>query len=70
MPRKQHNLDEVIRSLSKKYDVKIIGNTVYLLTGKNKIHDLGNRSHGKIDFLTRHQGYDKLYTETYPNTRN
>lgn len=58
-PRKQYQLDEVIRSLSKKHDVNIDTNlnTIEILTGKDAKHDLGNKSWGKIDFLCNYQGF-------------
>jgi len=66
---KTHNVDEVIISLSKKRDVKVDSRnkTVYLLNDpKKKSSDIGNRSWGKIDYLTNHAGYARLYVSDYP----
>lgn len=58
---RKHNEDEVLKNLRKKNDVRIIGNQIFVLNGKNPKHqkqnDLGNGSWGKIDFLRNHKGY-------------
>jgi hypothetical protein len=66
---KTHNVDEVTRVLNKKRDVKIDSRnkTVYLLDDpKKKSSDIGTRSWGKIDYLTNHAGYARLYVSDYP----
>ena len=69
MARKQYSLDEVLRSLSKKKDIRIKGTTVLMLSdfivtkeGESvrnplKINDIGNKSWGKIDYLVNHNNY-------------
>jgi hypothetical protein len=58
---RKHNEDEVLRTLRQKNDVRIVGNQILILNGKNpkfqKQNDLGNGSWGKIDFLKNHKGY-------------
>lgn len=61
MARKNYNVDEVLRILSKKHDIKINVNTKHLEILKhnspNAACDLGNKSWGKVDFLVNYQGY-------------
>ena len=70
--KKMHNVDEVIRSLSKKRDCKVFpsGN----INSVNKVveilypaenNDLGNGSWGKIDFLVNHNGYSKRFVSKF-----
>ena len=54
MTRKnKYRVDEVLRSLSKKHDVRINGTDILVLNGKSKKkpkqYDLGNGSWGKIE---------------------
>ena len=63
MARKQkHNLDEVLRALAKKNDVRIDERlkVIYVLTpdAKKAKNDLGNGSWGKIDYLIKVHSYD------------
>ena len=58
MARKQkHNLDEVLRALAKKNDVRIDERlkVIQVLTpdAKKAKNDLGNGSWGKIDYLVK-----------------
>ena len=61
---RKHTEDEVLKSLRKKNDVRVNGNLVLILNGKNKKfpkhNDLGNGSWGKIDFLVNHCGYHTM----------
>lgn len=62
MARKNYQIDEVLRSLSKKNDCRIMTDrTVRILTGNGRKNDLGNGSWGKIDFLTNHCGFTLIY---------
>lgn len=75
--RKNYTVDEAVRILSKKNDVRIHGWFVDILTDKTlnkegktidnpeKRHDLGNGSWGKIDFLTKHAGFHIRYVSTH-----
>lgn len=58
--KRKHTVDEVLRSLSKKKDIKITGNEIQILVGKDSKQDLGNKSWGKIDFLCNHNGYRRF----------
>ena len=64
MARKQHNLDEVLRSLGKKHDCKVDEKTSAIsVLSKDSVlrkNDLGNGSWGKIDYLIHHLGYKLL----------
>lgn len=68
MARKNYSIDGVLKSLSRKKDVKVLLNTIYVLAdtitvngvsvpNPEKIHDLGNGSLGKIDFLVHYEGF-------------
>ena len=69
MARKQHNLDEVLRSLAKKHDVKVDErtSTISVLSKDSPIRkdDLGNGSWGKIDFLMHHQWFKLLHVAKF-----
>lgn len=55
MSRKQgYSEDEVIRILRKKKSISFINKTIEVFKFAD---DLGNKSWGKIDFLTNHCGY-------------
>lgn len=68
---RKHNLEEVLNSLRKKHDCRIIEKTIFLLNGcsKNpqfkKSDDLGNGSWGKIDYLTKVHNYRTTYTSEF-----
>ena len=59
MARKNYTIDEVLRALNKKNDCLIseTDKIVFILTGKSKKNDLGNKSWGKIDFLVNCCGF-------------
>ena len=72
MAKRKHNVDEVLKSLTKKSDIRIVGNTIQVIKSQiekdgqlidNPKHkgDLGNGSWGKIDYL-RSQGYRYHFT--------
>lgn len=63
----KHTLDEVLRSLARKKDVKISNNTILLLSDKapNKSYDLGNGSFGKIDYLVKVHKYQLKIVDTF-----
>lgn len=65
--RKNYSVDEVLRDLSRKHDVKVFGNTIQVLNqyATNKINDLGNKSWGKIDFLKNFNGFRLLFVEKF-----
>ena len=50
----KHNENEVLRSLAQKRDIKIENKNIFVLTFQQ---DLGNKSWGKIDFLTNYCNY-------------
>jgi len=80
MAKRKHNELDVLASLDRKQDVKIVGRSVLILSSKvysetfdglventNKSHDLGNGSHGKIDYLVNHCGYNKAFVSNFKN---
>ena len=69
---RKHTVDEVVRSLSKKKDVKIDlkSKIVELLDSPFKNNDLGNGSWGKIDFLVNHAGFQKVFVEEFTKSFN
>lgn len=64
---RKHTVDEVIRSLSKKKDVRVDLKlkVVELLNSPFKNNDLGNGSWGRIDFLVNHAGFQKVFVEEF-----
>ncbi len=68
MARKNYRIDEVLASLNRKNDAKVIGGTVYILADSSPIkkNDLGNGSWGKIDYLTKYQGYSISRVKSFP----
>ena len=57
---------EVVVSLNEKHDIKIIGGSIYCLYGERAKCDIGNKSKGKIDFLTEYCGYRLLWVDEFP----
>lgn len=71
MSRKPYQVDEVIKSLSTKNDIfidvknkdvfilrdKVLDKKGNIVDNPEKKNDLGNKSWGKIDFLTNHSGF-------------
>jgi hypothetical protein len=58
---RKHTVDEVLKALSQKHDVRVnlYTHEIEVLTGKKVPvqNDLGNKSWGKIDYLCNHCGY-------------
>lgn len=69
MARKNYQVDEVLRGLARKHDVKVFGNSIQVLNGKNssfpKLGDLGNKSWGKIDFLKNYCGFKLFFVDKF-----
>ena len=77
MGRKNYRIDEVLRGLGRKNDVRIDGFRVLVLTDKvldkngtsipnpEKMNDLGNKSWGKIDFLTHYCNYNVVKVNSF-----
>ena len=51
--RKEYTTQSVIRILSKKRDVEITSSRIEVKVGPKAKQDLGNKSWGKIDFLSK-----------------
>ena len=68
---RKHSLDEVLKSLGKKNDCRVDSTkkVVYTLNGKSKkqkcLHDLGNKSWGKIDYLVNWCGYTHYFVAEF-----
>jgi len=71
MTKHKHTENDVLKSLQKKHDVIVNPNTkqVIVNVGTVKKNDLGNGSHGKIDFLKNFCGYALLKSQNF-NTIN
>jgi hypothetical protein len=54
---RQYAEAQVVRDLTKKADVQIIGKKIIINTSRNQKADIGIKSRGKIDFLTGSCGY-------------
>ena len=71
MTRKNYKIDEVLRSLSQKHDIKINTDVqvIEVLSGKDPkfqtFHDVGNNSWGKIDFLVNHCGWSQINVDRF-----
>ena len=65
MARKNYQVDEVLKSLSKKKDVRIDNKTIFVIIGYNAQNDLGNGSQGKIDYLVNYCGYIKIFVRKW-----
>lgn len=61
MARKNYKIDEVLRSLAKKNDCRIVPPNIAIMTGSSAKNDLGNGSWGKIDFLVNHCGFRTIH---------
>jgi hypothetical protein len=70
--KRQQSPDEVVRSLSKKNDVQIKGQTINVLknTARGRRNDLGNGSFGKIDFLVNHNGFHKVMVDSFKSPQS
>jgi hypothetical protein len=64
---RKHSMDEVLRDLRKKKDVLVRGNSIEVLNGfkTKREFDLGNKTWGKIDFLTNHCGYKVFHVSEF-----
>ena len=73
---RKHKMDEVLRALGRKKDIRIFSNRIQILKDKiltkdgvipnpRKKHDLRNGSWAKIDFLTNYQGFYINYVEKF-----
>lgn len=64
MAKEKHTVESATRSLSKKKDVKVSGNTVQVIKHDSPKHngDLGNGSWGLIDYLVNYMGYTLIKT--------
>jgi hypothetical protein len=58
--KRKHTVDEVLKSLSRKRDIKINNLEIQILVGDFAHNDLGNKSWGKIDFLVNHNNYRRF----------
>lgn len=63
----KHTEDKALKSLQRKHDVKINVNdkTIFINRGTNKKNDLGNKSHGKIEFLKNILNYKVIATTKF-----
>lgn len=70
--RESYTVSSVLNVLRNKLDLIIKDNEIYVLNGKSKnnhskrTNDLGNKSWGKIDFLTKYCGYKLYFVADFP----
>jgi len=69
MSKNKHYIQKVLQQLKQKKDCRIIDNWIFILSNNapQKIFDLGNKSWGKIDYLTNHCGFFKLTVNDLSN---
>jgi hypothetical protein len=82
MARKQYILDEVLKSLRKKKDIRVKPETkdIFMLCDRiydkktktyiinpNRVFDIGNGTLGKIDFLTKVHHYYIIKVDRFKN---
>jgi hypothetical protein len=71
---RKHSVDEVLEALKKKKDCKIDSQEKIISVLQNKTHgktnDLGNKSWGKIDYLTKYCGYTLLRCDKLTSDHN
>lgn len=58
--------NDVVDQLNKKNDISIQGRQIFCLTGDRARYDIGIKSKGKLDFLTRYCGYQLLWVDEFP----
>ena len=70
MARKQHDLEEVLRTLKKKKDLIVDPKITFIYMLKfPEAKDIGNGTWGKIDFLTKFCRYKILKVDKLPNQK-
>ena len=59
---RKHDEETAVKALNRKQDCKVnmVQRTITLASAGHRVNDLGNKSWGKIDFLTRYKGYKIL----------
>ena len=62
---KAYEEKDVVLSLNKKHDIKILGKTVSVLYGSMAKNDIGIKSRGKVDFLHHYCGYNVQYVHKF-----
>lgn len=60
-----HNEWQVLKSLQKKHDISIDGRIIKVLWGKEAKGDIGNKTKGKIDYLSHYHGYHVTFTRHF-----
>lgn len=58
MPKTEFNEQKVVAELREKADITIVGSMISQLFGSKAKGDVGIKSKGKLDFLTRYCGYN------------
>lgn len=74
----KHTQESALRTLGQKNDLRIRGSKILILTDRvwdnkkgeyvdnpRKKHDIGNKSWGKIDFLTKYYGYSIVNVDKF-----
>lgn len=63
--RKDYVEHEVLDSLKKKHDLRVVGNTIQELMPPSSKCDVGIGSRGKMDFLIRYRGYRHIWVKDF-----
>ncbi len=53
----KYNEHQAVESLSRKHDIRVLGNTIQEILPPHSKGDVGKGSRGKIDFLRKYKGY-------------
>lgn len=63
--RKDYVEHQVIETLERKHDLRIVGNTIQELNPPAAKGDVGIGSRGKMDFLTKYKGFRHIYVKDF-----
>lgn len=67
--KQKHSEVDVVRALQTKNDINVAPykTEIEVLTGERSKGDIGNKSKGKIDFLTKYCGYRLFFVRKFSN---
>jgi hypothetical protein len=62
-----HTESKALAALGRKNDIQIHGSDLRVLNNESpfKVHDLGNKSWGRIDFLVNYYGYSQYFVTEF-----
>lgn len=62
---KGYTEEQVLYSLRKKNDIRVVGKQIQELSSDRAKGDIGNGTRGKIDFLVKYHGYAHFYVNEF-----